>query len=92
MNIQLKFIFCLSSVRNNPQYSYYYESHARTANTNENTSSFYGISRMKKLPNYVIIAMCTGVALIGVLLQVFVIRYVLLLMIIFLFELGASKG
>ncbi|CAH0625588.1 unnamed protein product [Chrysodeixis includens] len=62
------------NLRNNPQYSYYYETHTRTAETNENTNSFYGVSKMKKLPNYVIIAMCTGVALIGVLLQVFVIR------------------
>lgn len=65
------------NIRRNPQYSYYYESHARTSNrtTNENTNNnFYGVAGIKKLPNYVIIAMCTGVALIGVFLQVFVIR------------------
>ncbi|XP_022827023.1 dnaJ-like protein 60 [Spodoptera litura] len=63
------------NVRKNPQYSSYYETYARTSSRNENTNNnYYGVSGVKKLPNYVIIAMCTGVALIGVFLQVFVIR------------------
>ncbi|KAF9423004.1 hypothetical protein HW555_001547 [Spodoptera exigua] len=58
----------------NPQYSYYYESYARSSSRNDNSNNFYGVSGVKKLPNYVIIAMCTGVALVGIFLQVFVIR------------------
>lgn len=75
----VKYSIFISSIRNNPHYNYYYESHARSTNTNENTKSYYssGGAGMKKFPNYVIIAMCTGVALIGILLQVFVIRSVL---------------
>nr|XP_021201445.2 dnaJ-like protein 60 isoform X2 [Helicoverpa armigera] len=62
------------NLRNNPHYSYYYESQTRSSNANDSKNATYGSTGIKKLPNYVIIAMCTGVALIGILLQVFVIR------------------
>ncbi|KAJ8719731.1 hypothetical protein PYW08_011906 [Mythimna loreyi] len=57
------------NLRNHPQYSYYYETQAppRSAHRNESAP-------VKKIPNYVIIVMCTGVALLGIILQVFVIR------------------
>lgn len=56
------------NLRNHPQYSYYYETQApRKSSMNESSPA-------KKVPNYVIIVMCTGVALIGIILQVFVIR------------------
>ncbi|XP_059062955.1 uncharacterized protein LOC131855670 isoform X2 [Achroia grisella] len=59
------------NLRNNPKYSYYYE-HQKTSNTNEQAKP-QGVT-VKKLPNYIIIMMCFGVALIGVILQVYVIR------------------
>lgn len=62
------------NLRKNPQYSYYYASEAKAGATQGSTNSFYGTAGVKKLPNYVIIAFCTGVALLGILLQVFVIR------------------
>ncbi|KAJ8720325.1 hypothetical protein PYW07_012368 [Mythimna separata] len=56
------------NLRNHPQYNFYYETQApRSSNVNENANA-------KKIPNYVIIVMCTGVALLGIILQVFVIR------------------
>ncbi|KAM3960243.1 dnaJ (Hsp40) homolog 13 isoform 2-T2 [Aphomia sociella] len=59
------------NLRNNPKYSYYYE-HQSTTNTNASAKS--SGTPIKKLPNYVIIMMCCGVALIGCLLQICVIR------------------
>ncbi|XP_075977129.1 uncharacterized protein LOC142977239 [Anticarsia gemmatalis] len=61
------------NLRKNAQYSYYYASQAKT-NANENTNTDFGTSGMRRFPNYVIIAVCAGVAFVGVLIQVFVIR------------------
>ncbi|XP_026313770.1 dnaJ-like protein 60 isoform X2 [Hyposmocoma kahamanoa] len=40
----------------------------------EPPKDYYGVSGLKKLPNYIIIMVCFGIALVGTLLQVLVIR------------------
>lgn len=72
------------SLRKNPQYSYYYASQTQT-NTNNARSSFYNQTSSRtsrKFPNYVIIGCCTGIALIGVILQVYVIRWIIIILTI----------
>ncbi|XP_023939164.2 dnaJ-like protein 60 [Bicyclus anynana] len=59
------------NLRNNPQYSYY--THTQNTSSKSNTD-YYGIKRVKKLPNAAILMILFGVAVIGVLLQVVVIR------------------
>lgn len=56
------------NLRKKPQYNNsFYGSEYNQANT-------YGTTGIRRIPNYIIIAICTGIALIGVFLQVFVIR------------------
>ncbi|CAB3247141.1 unnamed protein product [Arctia plantaginis] len=65
------------NLRKNPQYSYYYASQTQTNTANNARSSFYNrtaSTTSTKLPNYVVIGFCTGVAFIGVILQIYVIR------------------
>ncbi|XP_039757222.1 dnaJ-like protein 60 [Pararge aegeria] len=60
------------NLRNNPQYSYNY-TQQKSGNTNAKTD-YYGIKGVTKLPNLAIIMIMFGVAIIGVILQVVVIR------------------
>ncbi|KAG6442452.1 dnaJ-like protein 60 [Manduca sexta] len=59
--------------RKNPQYSYY-DSTGQSQSAKANAKSYYGVDGIKKLPNYYIILICFGVAFIGVVLQIYVIR------------------
>lgn len=58
-----------------PQYNYYYEnmSQQKTHSTTED-KAYYGASGMKKVPNYVIILLCCGLAVVGCFVQMFVVR------------------
>ncbi|CAH2041302.1 unnamed protein product, partial [Iphiclides podalirius] len=58
------------NLRNNPQYGFYQE--AKSSGTTSN--AYYGVKGVKKLPNIAIIMICFGVAFVGVLLQIIVIR------------------
>ncbi|XP_063828609.1 dnaJ-like protein 60 isoform X1 [Ostrinia nubilalis] len=55
------------------QQSYYYENPTQKTQSTTDQKAYYGMSGVKKVPNYVIILMCCGLALVGVFVQVFVI-------------------
>ncbi|CAH0727136.1 unnamed protein product, partial [Brenthis ino] len=60
------------NLRKNPQYGYY---NANTKSTNNtNSDSYYGVKGVHKIPNITLVMICFGVAIIGVILQVVVIR------------------
>ncbi|XP_034832542.1 dnaJ-like protein 60 [Maniola hyperantus] len=59
------------NLRNNPNYGFYTHTQTKSGNTNRD---YYGIKGVKKLPNIAIIMIAFGIAFIGVLLQVVVIR------------------
>ncbi|RVE51338.1 hypothetical protein evm_004018 [Chilo suppressalis] len=58
----------------NNQYTYQYQSHSQNTQSTSQSESFYGIKGIKKVPNYIIILMCCGIAMVGCFLQMFVIR------------------
>ncbi|XP_073946324.1 dnaJ-like protein 60 isoform X2 [Choristoneura fumiferana] len=64
------------NLRKNPQYSYYYETNTQNAQEPQakKNKSYYGVSGVKKMPNYMIILMCFGFALVGIMIQMVVIR------------------
>ncbi|CAG4951008.1 unnamed protein product [Parnassius apollo] len=58
------------NLRNNPQYGFYQENRS----TGYKSNSYYGVKGVNKLPNTTIIMLCFGIAIVGVILQVVVIR------------------
>ncbi|CAG9788352.1 unnamed protein product [Diatraea saccharalis] len=58
----------------NTQYSYQYQTHSQNSQNTSQSNSFYGVKGLKKVPNYVIILLCCSLAMVGCLLQMFVIR------------------
>ncbi|CAK1543199.1 unnamed protein product [Leptosia nina] len=59
------------NLRRNPAYNFYDPPKAKST---ENKSDYYGVKGVKKLPNVTIIFLCFSVALVGVILQMIVIR------------------
>ncbi|XP_045773620.1 dnaJ-like protein 60 isoform X2 [Maniola jurtina] len=60
------------NLRNNPNYGFY--THTQTKSGSNKNTDYYGIKGVKKVPNIVIIMIAFGIAFIGVILQVIVIR------------------
>ncbi|KAL0829273.1 hypothetical protein ABMA28_004089 [Loxostege sticticalis] len=62
------------NIRRPQQHNYYYEYTPPKSHSTTEQKAYYGMSGVKKVPNYVIILMCCGLAVVGCFLQVFVIR------------------
>ncbi|XP_068630171.1 uncharacterized protein [Battus philenor] len=58
------------NLRTNPQYGFYQE----TKSSDKTSKSYYGVKGVKKVPNSSIIFLCFGIAFVGVILQIVVIR------------------
>ncbi|XP_063364854.1 dnaJ-like protein 60 isoform X2 [Cydia amplana] len=69
------------NLRNNPAYHYHYQYQNTQTNTQRprNQKSYYGVSGVKKMPNYMIIMICCGFGLVGLVIQMYVIRHSFLL-------------
>ncbi|XP_047998078.1 uncharacterized protein LOC125235534 isoform X1 [Leguminivora glycinivorella] len=71
------------NLRNNPayhQYQYQYQNpEPNTSQQPRKEKSYYGVSGVKKMPNYMIIVICCSFALVGLVIQMYVIRQSFLL-------------
>ncbi|XP_061718399.1 dnaJ-like protein 60 isoform X1 [Cydia pomonella] len=68
------------NLRNNPAYQYQYQNtQTNTTQQPRKEKSYYGVSGVKKMPNYMIIMICCGFALVGLVVQMYVIRHSFLL-------------
>ncbi|XP_063625419.1 dnaJ-like protein 60 isoform X2 [Cydia splendana] len=69
------------NLRNNPSYQYQYQYQNTQTNRQQprKEKSYYGVSGVKKMPNYMIIMICCGFGLIGLVIQMYVIRHSFLL-------------
>ncbi|XP_049875458.1 dnaJ-like protein 60 isoform X3 [Pectinophora gossypiella] len=67
-----------NNIRNSPPYSNYsYETYSKARprqDKAEAKSSAYAARGLKKIPNYVLVLLCFGIAFVGTMLQAFVIR------------------
>ncbi|XP_049875455.1 dnaJ-like protein 60 isoform X1 [Pectinophora gossypiella] len=74
-----------NNIRNSPPYSNYsYETYSKARprqDKAEAKSSAYAARGLKKIPNYVLVLLCFGIAFVGTMLQAFVIRRKLRLLI-----------
>ncbi|GBP22243.1 Histone-lysine N-methyltransferase SETMAR [Eumeta japonica] len=62
------------NLRNNPRYSYYYETSKAQGTKQQKENSQYGVNGLNKIPNYVLIALCFCFALVGFVVQMMIIR------------------
>lgn len=66
------YIYFLFSYTNSQNYGFY---NTQAKSTNYSSDSYYGVKGVRKLPNVAIIMIAFGIAFVGVILQVVVIRY-----------------
>ncbi|XP_063538242.1 dnaJ-like protein 60 isoform X5 [Cydia strobilella] len=67
------------NLRNNPAYQYQYQKTQTNTQQPRQERSYYGVSGVKKMPNYMIIMICLGFGLVGLVIQMYVIRQSFLL-------------
>ncbi|XP_063384958.1 dnaJ-like protein 60 isoform X2 [Cydia fagiglandana] len=67
------------NLRNNPSYQYQYQNTQTNRQQARKEKSYYGVSGVKKMPNYMIIMICCGFGLVGLVIQMYVIRHSFLL-------------